>query len=321
MDYSLFYRRDIDVSRIEVELPHFDVLISAYNTSDRVREVFAAVPATRKLWLMHPEYCFEPESLDLHEEMIWPPSRNEIVQVDSLLAAIGPLEGLSICVDVTGFMRHVLIFLVAKLEYLAVREFTALYSEPLAYKKREDTPFSTTTSEKVGPIAGLRGRNRSSSADQVTDHLIISVGYDHKLIAQVADFKNYTRVYPVFGFPSLAADMYQQSAVSSYGSGAVSKGPDWYANRRFAPANDPFATADLVGRLVQEIDRVNGAGNIYLAPLATKVQALGFAIYWLYEGRHRLGGGVSVILPECLTYSRETSEGVKRLWAYKVELV
>lgn len=320
MDYSLFYRRDIDVSRIAVELPQHDVLISAYNTSDRVRDVFSSVPATRKLWLMHPEYCFDRANVGLMEETVWPESRNEVIQVNALLAAIGPLDGRSICIDLTGFMRHVLVFLIAKLEYLGIREFTALYSEPLAYKRREDTAFSTTTSERVGPISGLRGRNLSSSADQLTDHLIISVGYDHKLIAQVAEYKNYTRVYPVFGFPSLAADMYQQSAVSSYGSGAVAKSPDWYANRRFSPANDPFATADVVSRLVQEIDRANGPGNIYLAPLATKVQTLGFAIYWLFEGRRRQSGGVSLILPECLTYSRETSEGVKRLWAYTVEL-
>lgn len=321
MDYSLFYKRDIDVSRIFVELPRYDLFISAYNTSDRVKEVFSAVQATRKIWLMHPEYCFNPPDVGLMEETVWPDSHEEIAQVDALLAATGPLDRISVCIDVTGFMRHVLVFLVAKLEYLGVREFTALYSEPLAYKKREETAFSTTTSERVGPIAGLRGRNRSSSADQLTDHLIISVGYDHKLIAQVADYKNYTRVYPVFGFPSLAADMYQQSAVSSFGSGAVSKGRDWYANRRFAPANDPFSTADVLGKLIQEIDRANGPGNVYLAPLSTKVQALGFAIYWLFEGRKRQSGGVSIILPECLTYSRETSEGLKRLWAYTVELV
>lgn len=320
MDYSLFYRRDIDISRIAVELPKYDVLISAYNTSDRVRDVFSAVQAKQKFWLMHPEYCFDRAGVALIEETIWPESRNEIIQANALLDAIGPLGGKSICIDLTGFMRHVLVFLVAKLEYLGIREFTAIYSEPLLYKKREDTAFSTTTSERVGPIAGFRGRNISSSADQLTDHLIISVGYDHKLISQVAEYKNYTRVYPVFGFPSLAADMYQQSAVSSYGSGTVAKGTDWYANRRFAPANDPFATADVVSRLIQEIDRANGPGNIYLAPLATKVQTLGFVIYWLFEGRKRQSGGVSLILPECLTYSRETSEGVKRIWAYTVEL-
>ena len=321
MDYSIFYRRDINVARLSLELPCCDVFVSAYNTSDRVKEVFRAVPSARKVWLIHPEYCFERAELGLVEESVWPESRNEIIQVNALLDALGPLDGVSLCFDVTGFMRHVLVFLVAKLEYLGVKEFTAIYSEPLAYKKREDTSFSTTTSDRVGPVAGMRGRNRSSSADQLTDHLIISVGYDHKLIAQVADYKNYTRVYPVFGFPSLSADMYQQSAVSSYASGEVAKGQDWFANRKFAPANDPFSTAGVISALVREIDRTSGGGNIYLAPLATKVQTLGVAIYWLYEGRTRQAGGVSVILPECLTYSRETSVGLKRLWAFTVELV
>lgn len=318
MDYACFFRRNVDVTKISVELPLFDIFVSAYNSSDRVKDVFSAIRATRKVWIVHPEYGFDKAAIGLAFEAVWPDAHGEIQQVDALLNTLGDITGKRLCVDVTGFMRHVLIFLVARLEHMGLGEFIALYSEPQAYAKQEDTTFSTTISGNVGPIAGMRGRN-ITAASQV-DHLILSVGYDQKFISAIAKAKDHARVHPIFAFPSLSADMFQQSALSSFGSGEVARNPNWISNRRFAPANDPFATADVVSQLIGQIDRDNDSGNIYLAPLSTKVQALGFAIYWLFEGRHRTKGGVSIILPECLTYSHETSVGLKRLWAFTVEL-
>jgi hypothetical protein len=318
MDYACFFRREINVEKIGSELPVFDMFVSAYNNSDRVRDVFSSVHANRKIWIIHPEYCFSKAELGLTYESIWPNDRNEMQQVDALLTSLGDLTGKSLCIDITGFMRHVLIFLVAKLQYLGIKEFTAIYSEPFAYKKREDTSFSTTTSGSVGPIAGMRGRNSTSALH--VDHLIISVGYDYKLIGEVARFKDHAKVHPLFAFPSLSADMFQQSALSSCSSGEVTKNPAWISNRKFAPANDPFATAEVVGEIIRNIDRGGSVGNIYLAPLATKVQALGFAVYWVWEGKFRKNGGVSILLPECLTYSGETSVGLKRVWSFTVEL-
>lgn len=112
--------------------------------------------------------------------------------------------------------------------------------------------------------------------------------------------------------------MYQQSAERASQSGDVAIERDWIANRKFAPANDPFSTAGVVGDIVAGIDKTGIPANIYLSPLSTKVQALGFAIYWQLEGRSR--GATTILLPECLTYSRETSVGLKRLWTYTVEL-
>ena len=83
------------------------------------------------------------------------------------------------------------------------------------------------------------------------------------------------------------------------------------------PNYDPFSTAAAVRSIVDEVDRQGTPANIYLSPLATKVQTLGFALYWQLEGRRR--GGISILLPECSTYSRETTIGLKRLWSYTVE--
>ncbi len=314
LDYSIFYRRSIDVRRIEKELPTFDIFVSAFNSSERVGSVFADVPARKKIWLIHPEYRYTPMEEPPTGGKVHPSSSDEVVQVDALLAEIGDLNGKSLCIDITGFMRHVLVFLVAKLERLRVSQFTAIYSEPVSYVKQEDTLFSTTTTGKVRPIRGMAGSNSSSGRD----YLVIAVGYDHRLVSEVTNHKDNSSVYPLFAFPSLSPDMYQQSAIRASESGDVTLEREWISNRRFAPANDPFSTALVVSEIVSEIEKKGGDANIYLAPLSTKVQALGFSIYWLLEGKSR--GAVSMLLPECETYSRETSVGLKRLWSFTVEL-
>lgn len=318
IDYSIYYRRAIDVDRLEVEIPYSDFFVSAYNESDRVHSVFDRVNAGEKFWVNHPEYCFKPLELPAGFPIISPEKLDEVVQVNEIVKCLGGEGGLanrSICIDATGFMRHVLVFLVAKFAYCGVRRVLFLYSEPVAYKKQEDTPFSTTTSGLVRPIRGLASIDGSSEKDQ----LILGVGYDHKLISEVVGNKDDSEVYPIFGFPSLGADMYQQSALRASASGEIARGSQWVSNRRFAPANDPFATAETIAEIIRRIDAKYGRPNVYLSPLSTKAQTLGFAIYWQLEGVHR--GGVSVLMPECLTYSRETSTGLKRLWLYDVELV
>jgi hypothetical protein len=312
-DYGMFYRRCIGVNRISKELSAFDVFVSAYNSSDRVIQVFSEVKAARKIWMIHPEYQYLPVDLPAGYETVNPDRIDEVQQVGLLLASLGDLKGKALCVDITGFMRHVLVFLVAKLAREGLKVFTVLYSEPKTYIQQEHTTFSTTTSGVVRPIRGMAGSNHSNGKDL----LIIGVGYDHKLISEIANHKDGSIVYPLFAFPSLSPDMYQQSAVRASASGAVALSPEWVANRRFAPANDPFSTAAAVADIIAEVDRNGAPCNVYLAPVSTKAQALGFAIYWQREGLVR--GAVSIISPECLTYSRETSIGLQRLWEYTVE--
>lgn len=314
LDYSIFFRRPVGVDRITLELPPFDIFVSAFNSSDRVRRVFSEIRAKKKIWLIHPEYKYKPIEEPDGFPKVCPVSIDEIAQVDSLLAELGDLTGKTLCVDITGFMRHVLAFLVVKLAHLGVAEFTVLYSEPAEYVKQENTTFSTATTGKPRPVKGMGGSHHSLGRD----YLIIAVGYDHKLISEVTNHKDSSSVYPLFAFPSLSPDMYQQSAVSASNSGDIALGTEWISNRRFAPANDPFSTASILSEIVRDIDRKEATANIYLSPLSTKVQALGFAIYWHLEGRHR--GATTMLLPECLTYSRETSIGLKRLWTYTIEL-
>ena len=311
IDYSLFYRRPIRTDRIPEELQKFDIFVSAYNSSYRVGKVFAEVRSEKKIWLIHPEYQYLPLEYPDENPKVCPDDHNEIAQVNAILEEIGDVTDKQICIDTTGFMRHVLIFLTAKLAFMGVKEFTALYSEPMYYTKQEDTSFSTATTGVPRPVRGMYG-NKSGQ-----DHLIINVGYDHKLIGEVADNKEGAVIYPIFSFPSLSPDMYQQSALRASDGGGSALDSAWINNRHFAPANDSFTTAGIISKIVNGIDSNVAEANIYLSPLSTKIQTLGFSLYWLYEGRPRQG--VTLLLPECITYSRETSSGLKRLWTYTIE--
>lgn len=314
IDYSIFYRNSYQDSK---NLPNYDIFISAFNSSERVQNSYDNVKAQRKIWLIHPEYLYTDLEIPSGNDIVAPTieEKDEISQVNKLIDCLGNVENFSICIDITGFMRHVLVFLIVKLKFLNINSFAAIYSEPDSYSKDEQTEFSTITSESVKTIAGISADIES----KFQNHLIINVGYDHKIINQVTSYLDNAIVHPLFSFPSLSADMYQQSASRASLSGEVTKKDEWISNRKFSPANNPFATAQVISELITELDlKNNRKNNFYLSPLSTKAQTLGFAIYWALEGEKR---DISILLPECLTYSRETSKGLKRLWLYTVELV
>jgi hypothetical protein len=315
IDYRCYYRRAVRPDRICDEVPICDVFISAYNSSDRVLETFERVRARRKVWLVHPEYQFASIELPTQHEVVQPDKVDEIAQVRALLDRLGGVDNKSICVDITGFMRHVLAFLVVRLAREACPRFLALYSEPDFYKRQERTEFSTLTSGMPRPVRGMA----TGSDPGAKDHLILLVGFDHALISEVVNQKDGAKVFPVFAFPPLSADMYQQSALRAAESGEVALEDDWHVNRRFAPANDPFATAEVLSNITSDIVRSDPAANIYLAPLSTKVQTLGAAIFWELEARHRQG--MCILMPQALRYSRGTTEGLSRTWLFDVELV
>lgn len=232
IDYSIFYRRAICTDKISEELPKYDIFISAYNSSDRVRKVFDEVRSEKKIWVIHPEYQYRPLEYPNGNAKVCPDDHDEISQVNAILKEVGDVTNKHVCIDTTGFMRHVLMFLTATLDFMGVKKFTALYSEPMYYTKQEDTSFSTATTGVPRPVRGMYG-NKSGQ-----DHLIINVGYDHKLIGEVADNKEGAKIYPIFSFPSLSPEMYQQSALRASDGGGSAFDSAWINNRYFAPAND-----------------------------------------------------------------------------------
>jgi hypothetical protein len=212
-------------------------------------------------------------------------------------------------------MRPHLLVMLKYLTLNGVKRFDAIYSEPLRYAKKEKTRFSDEVVVEVRQVSGYEGNH---SPDTSKDLLVIGAGYDHVLIAHAAEYKESARKIQLLGLPSLRADMYQENVLRAYraaeqlGSNAADDS-DTY----FAPANDPFGTANALAEILARASKNQPLTNLYLCPVATKVQVLGFGLYYLTEWVGRNG---SIIFPFCRTYARETSVGLSRVWWYQVEL-
>lgn len=313
VDFTVFYK---DVLPKDDPWPSdcsWDLFVSAYNSSDRVQAVFAKASAGEKHWLIHPDYKYSLHELPSSGKCFAPQTRDEAEFVRTYFeeAGIYRSNGISICVDITGFVKPYMMFVLRWLVQIGVPRVDILYSEPNLYEKGEETKFSDEAVSQVRQIAGFEGLH---SPDTSNDLLIIGAGYDHKLIAHAAESRDNARKIQIFGLPSLRADFYQENILRAHRAAeAIGTGCEEY----FAPANDPFVTAMILDEIHDKEAEIMPITNLYLCPVATKPQALGFAIYYLWKRRNT---ATSMIYPFCESHSRRTSEGLARIWRYVVEL-
>ncbi len=313
IDYTIFYKETL--TREADWREGWDVFLSAYTLAERVHLVFDQAVARTKRWLLFSEYGFD-EAEQPNEAFFTCEQMDEAVFIRDCFDSLGQdVTNLHIGIDITGFIRPYLLFLVRWLQAHGVRQFDALYSEPVIYAKRDKTEFSPLVIEEVRQVAGYEGVH-STNTDR--DLLLIGAGYDDHLIAKVAESKDNARKIQLFGFPSLRADMFQENVVRAYGAEeAVGVRTAEPTSSRFAPAYDPFVTASVLQETVEAVEARHGLTNLYLSPLATKPQALGFAIFYLYEW---VGKPASILFPFSSGYSKKTTRGVSRVWKYTVEL-
>ena len=212
-----------------------------------------------------------------------------------------------ICIDITGFIRPHLMFLIRYLHIKGIRKIDAIYTEPIRYTEGDETRFSGFI-ESIESIDGYSSMNINPIIDN--DVLIISAGYDDDLIAKVAQYKDCKIKYLLVGFPSLQPDMYQENILkiksieNSLGDTKI----------KYVPAFDPFITAKIIDEIVLENPRIT---NLHLSPLSTKPQVLGMALYYLYNYMEL---SVDVIFPYSNTYSTKHAQGIKRTWKYTLEM-
>jgi hypothetical protein len=191
---------------------------------------------------------------------------------------------------------------------LGINKIDFLYSEPQLYKNAEETKFSGFIDEPK-LIEGC------SSAvvltDTTNDLLIVAAGYDDKLIAKVSQYKSkIKKKYYILGLPSLQPDMYQESILKLY----QAKESIGYRIDKYAPAFDPFVTAQVIDEIVLEN---SNHSNIYLSPLSTKPQTLGIAFYYIWNYQSK---PINIIFPDSKRYYAGTAEGIKKTWRYTFEL-
>lgn len=316
IDYTIFYKRQLPVTDAWGPEENWDLFISCYVPAERTVRVFDRVSATHKWWLLCPEYGYGPS--DRPEGAVFDArSDDEASFIAEFWQSLPTnVTSFSICVDITGFIRPYLIFLVRWFLEKGIRKFDAIYAELVQYQKRELTEFSGDIVKEVRQVAGCEGiHDRDISKDVV----IIGAGYEDNLIWHVAENKAKATKLLLIGFPSLRADMYQenvlqvQRAEESLGGSVDDKIP----NSFFAPANDPFVAATELSRIVDDWKQKKGITNLYLCPLSTKAHVLGFSLFYLTECRNT---ATSLIFPFEEQYSQNTSIGIARIWKYTVEL-
>lgn len=310
-DYTHFYRDELRVA--ENWASDWTLFLSAYNPSERVTTVFQKVSAAEKHWLVHKEYDYLATQHPLGSVFTSTSDDEGTFALEFLTTKLSGIDFATarICIDITGFMRPHIMFLIRLLVQRGVRQLDAIYSEPSFYASKERTEFSLGSVNKVRQVAGFEG---ASNTDTSNDLLVIGAGYETHLIAEVAEDKDKARKITLLGLPSLSCDMYQQNAWRTYLAEDSIGGSA--ASRYFAPANDPFATASVLSELIAAESARAPITNLYLSPLATKAQALGFALYYLTECK---GQNASIIFPFSARYSSESAKGISRIWRYQLE--
>ena len=315
--YSIFYKRSFAPSPGWSEAMGWDMFVSAFNASERVRAVFDQVTAASKLWVVHPEYGFQAPELPrgpLFTSAADGEAEFVLELIEEMRSRGFDPARTSLCVDITGMLRPHLLFMVMALDRIGVRRLQILYSEPDYYRRKGSTSFSAGTISGVRQVAGYEGVGNPDTGD---DLLIIGMGFDAQLVREVAEDKDKADKIQLFGLPSLRADMYQQSVLRSREVADLLGDPSFSpAHRATAPANDPFVTASVLSEVVASREAKRPPTNLYLCPLGTKVQALGFSLFFLAECR---GKNRSILFPFSTRYSPETTQGLSRIWLYEVE--
>lgn len=310
---GLNYLIDAKVN-LNFEQKKWDIFFSAFNDSDRVRTVFGKINANEKYWIMVPEYQYLPIEEPQNGIVLRTENFNE---ADQIIETIGSVlkkknKNISICIDITGLMRPQILFILRYLQTNNFFQFEMIYTEPSHYSRKEDTNFTLADVNEVKQVSGFEGIHNH---DMSRDMLFIGIGYDHHLISRVILEKDSARVLQLHSLPSLSADMYQESLIRLDRANL----PHCTSEDQvfFSSANDPYLTAVALSKSFHKVCQIKNPTNIYLTPLATKPQTLGFGLFYLKELE---GTSSSIIFPYSSKYSRETSKGIGKTWLYPIYL-
>ncbi len=164
--YLLNSKRQLDISTAAKDCATWNTFISAFNDSDRVKLVFANIPAKNKYWLALTEYSYTAAELPQDFSVL---SSHCTVESDFLIETFGaiPLKTLSggrLCIDITGLMRPQILFSLRYLRSIGVVSFEMLYTE----HDREVIPHQP---EKKNVEIVLRILQGSNPVDFGTAHL------------------------------------------------------------------------------------------------------------------------------------------------------
>lgn len=311
MDYNYFKKTRYERVDDLAGLPEYDCLISAYVELERVMKPSQKIPCKEKWWVLEDgvdgsAFIANDQTFRITEESDGGIT-NELVKK----------EYKRLCIDITGFVIPQLLVLLRFLQINGFYSFDVIYTEPNQYKEGEETQF-TEIPIYVKQILGYSGMHIS---DMSNDLLVVAAGYDHSRIIEVATEKKSAKKVLLFGFPPCSPGMFQENILRAF-QAEPAVGMDCFRNMDlniFAPANDPFSTAQALKDYIDKALRSKVPfTNLYLSPLSSKPQALGMALYYIWE--EGWNKEWSIIYPFCHKYIHDTTSGISRIWRYEMLL-
>ncbi len=317
-----FYEDNIN----ELSNTDFDIFISAFNNEEMVLNVFNKIKSEEKFWLVLPEYKFTTEETsELVNTYFFKEEYNSLIEINCIKNMfeqfnIQDLKNKKVCIDVTGFIKPYMIFLIEYLhEFENMDKISIIYSEPKKYEKKGNTPFS----KNILDVRTIRNFTDYSGQQRKNDLTIINVGYDHKLVDKVIGDKKPKNKKVLIGFPSLQPDMYQENIVNLKQSMDLNEDlkEDEFI---YASANNPYSTARNISNSVTKYLNNKSSTkieNISLIPLATKAQTLGMILFFIFEKEKYEEKDISLnfTYPFTERYSSSAGVGLSKVNLYEIE--
>lgn len=312
IEYRLLRRQLVPISALS-RLTRSTVLF-ALDGSRRSQLLLLERTVGRRVCALVGQYGFSQHEADDFEaqfpgvEFVWVPDLDEGSVTTTLVNALGSVDPRRFVIDITGFPRQHVMCIVGRLISLGWNGFRAMYAEPTAYVHEEDTVFSGEGQVTVRPVRGLEGSYRVGKAET----LVIGTGYEVDLMQAVAYSRPRATKKLLFGLPPLQLTMYQENILQAMLASDAVEGTG-KSDRLFAAAYCPFETAQVITDCVTRGARKGE--NTFLAPLGTKVQALGFTLAYMYEFS---GQTATMLTAATAKVRRGTALGVGRIWFFEI---
>ena len=217
------------------------------------------------------------------------------------------LENKKIVLDMSVMVKpYIFILLKYLISIKKIDEIYIIYTEPKSYHKTKLKMFSTSNSYftkgtintgEIPSYSGIKDLNKRKA-------LIILLGFEGERPLEVSNAIDPDITIPVNGFPAYRPEFKDGSIILN---DELLKEPDVFNNLRYAPANDPFETKNVLEEI---FSKYSNEYNISIAPLGTKPMALGSCFFALQHSMCR------VIYPYPLQYNFKSSEGYGNTWVY-----
>ena len=220
------------------------------------------------------------------------------------------LTGKSILVDITVLTKpyFFLLFRVLRDKY-HVDDIYVAYSEPEKYRSPNSHAREIILTEGLDRIESIPGFVGSSLA--ASDALVALLGFEGRRLLDVFDALNPELTYVINGFPSFQPGWHKISLEANLRFIEQSASAD---NLYFAPAVDPFETKNVLCHVVSEIRDTHPGLNVVVAPLGTKMQALGVLLCALHDR------AMKVVYPFPSSYRPDYSYSYGPTWVVKPNL-